>query len=80
MKVPVVIVAATLTVAILVAVSFLIATGTRGENALRPLFDKPAGQSLPWPPAVDDDAAPDADSISFDLKNRKAGPVRLAAL
>jgi hypothetical protein len=34
MKAPVVIVTAALTVAILLAVSFLIATGTRGENAL----------------------------------------------
>jgi hypothetical protein len=34
MKSPVVIVTAALTVAILLAASFLIATGTRGENAL----------------------------------------------
>ena len=34
MRSPVVIVAAALTVAILLAASFLIATGTRGENAL----------------------------------------------
>jgi aldose sugar dehydrogenase len=33
MKAPVVIVATALTVAILLAASFLIATGTRGENA-----------------------------------------------
>jgi hypothetical protein len=80
MRAPVVIVAAALTVAILLAASFLIATGTRGENALRPLFDKPAGQSLRLPPAADDNAAPDTDSISFDFKHRKAAPVRLAAL
>jgi hypothetical protein len=79
MKAPVVLVTATLTVAILLAASFLIATGTRGENALRPLFDKPAGQSLQLPPAADDNAAPDTDSISFDFKHRKALPVRLAA-
>ncbi|MGD0848999.1 MAG: hypothetical protein ABR948_15560 [Bradyrhizobium sp.] len=34
MKSPVVLVTAALTLAILLAVSFLIATGTRGENAL----------------------------------------------
>jgi hypothetical protein len=46
MKSPVVIVTAALTVAILLAVSFLIATGTRGENALaRP----PAGTMLTAP-------------------------------
>jgi hypothetical protein len=49
MKAPVVLVAAALTVAILLTASFLIATGTRGENALRPLFDKPAGRSLRLP-------------------------------
>jgi hypothetical protein len=80
MKVPVVIVAAALAVAILVAASFLIATGTRGENALRPLFDKPSDRSLRLPPAVDDLAAPDANSISFDFKNRKVARVRFAAL
>ena len=80
MKAPVVLVTATLTVAILLAASFLIATGTRGENAFRPLFDKPAGQSLQLPPAAaDDNAAPNTDSISFDFKHRKALPVRLAA-
>jgi hypothetical protein len=35
MKAPVVIVTASLTLAILLAASFLIATGTRGENAFR---------------------------------------------
>jgi hypothetical protein len=35
MKAPVVLVAAALMMAILLAASFLIATGTRGENALR---------------------------------------------
>jgi hypothetical protein len=59
MKAPVVLVAAALTVAILLTASFLIATGTRGENALRPLFDKPAGRSLRLPPAADDTAAPE---------------------
>ena len=48
MKSPVVIVTAALTVAILLAASFLIATGTRGENALaRP----PAGTVLTSPVA-----------------------------
>ncbi len=37
MKSPVVIVTATLTVAILLAASFLIATGTRGEETDRPI-------------------------------------------
>jgi hypothetical protein len=52
MKTPVVLVTATLTVAILLAASFLIATGTRGENAfgLRP--DIPASRSLPTPPVT----------------------------
>jgi hypothetical protein len=39
MKAPVVIVTATLTLAILLAASFLIAAGTRGENAFRPPAD-----------------------------------------
>jgi hypothetical protein len=43
MKAPVVIVTATLTVAILLAASFLIATGIRGENALLLRSDPP-----PW--------------------------------
>jgi len=80
MKAPVVIVATALTVAILLAASCLIATGTRGENALRPLFDKPAGRSLRLPSAAGDNAAPGTNSISFDFKHRKAVPVRLAAL
>jgi aldose sugar dehydrogenase len=37
MRTPVILVAAALTVAIVLAASFLIATGTRGDNALRPL-------------------------------------------
>jgi hypothetical protein len=44
MKAPVVLVTAALTVAILLAASFLIATGTHGEDALRPLAGHPAGQ------------------------------------
>jgi aldose sugar dehydrogenase len=36
MKTPVALVTATLTAAILLAVTFLIATGTRGEDALPP--------------------------------------------
>jgi hypothetical protein len=39
MKAPVVIVTATLTLAILLAASLLIATGTRGENAFLPPVD-----------------------------------------
>jgi hypothetical protein len=44
MKTPVVIVTVALTVAILVAASLLIVTGTRGEDAPGPLGDHPAGQ------------------------------------
>jgi hypothetical protein len=44
MKTPVVIVAAALAVAILLAASFLIAMGTRGEGVLWPLANHPAGQ------------------------------------
>ena len=39
MKTPVALVAAALTAAILLAASFLIATGTRGEGALLPAND-----------------------------------------
>jgi hypothetical protein len=45
MKTPVVLVTVALTIAILLAASFLIATGTRGESALWPLSGHPAGQS-----------------------------------
>jgi hypothetical protein len=37
MKAPAILVSIALALAILLAASFLIATGTRGENALRPL-------------------------------------------
>jgi hypothetical protein len=47
MKAPVVLVTAALTVAILLAASFLIATGTRGEDARAP----PAFGSIRSPPA-----------------------------
>jgi aldose sugar dehydrogenase len=50
MKTPVVIVTAALTVAILLAASFLIATSTRGEEALAPLASGPA-RMLPMSPA-----------------------------
>jgi hypothetical protein len=43
MKAPVIIVSAALTFAILLAASLLIVTGTRGEEASRPLDDRPAG-------------------------------------
>jgi hypothetical protein len=52
MKAPVVLVTVALSVAILLAASFLIATGTRGENALRLRLDNPASQSLPTSPAA----------------------------
>lgn len=55
MKAPVVIVTATLTLAILLAASLLIATGTRGENALRLPTGHPAGYALPAPPAAGQD-------------------------
>ncbi len=42
MKTPVVLVAATLTVAILLATFLLIATGTRGDDSLPLLTEKPA--------------------------------------
>jgi hypothetical protein len=52
MRAPVILVTATLTVAILLAVSLLIATGTRGENA--PLPAQPAVEriSAVTPPAM----------------------------
>jgi hypothetical protein len=52
MKTPVVLVAAALTVAILVAASFLIVTETRGENALWRLDGNSAGKVLPASPDV----------------------------
>jgi hypothetical protein len=55
MKAPVVIVTATLTLAILLAASLLIATGTRGENALRQPTGNPAGRALPAPPGAGQD-------------------------
>jgi len=42
MKTPVVLVTAALTAAILLAASLLIAAGTRGEGALRPITSSPA--------------------------------------
>jgi hypothetical protein len=51
MKTPVVLVTAALTVATLVVASFLIATGTRGENALWLHEDSPAGRILQVSPA-----------------------------
>jgi hypothetical protein len=52
MKAPVVLVTVALTVAILLAASFLIATGTRGENAFRLRPDNSAGRSLQLLPAT----------------------------
>jgi hypothetical protein len=49
MKSPLVLVTAALTVAILLSASFLIVTGTRGENAFRPL-DNPADKIMPASP------------------------------
>jgi len=47
MKTPVVIVTVALVAAILLAASLLIATGTRGEGAPRPITGNPAGQIQP---------------------------------
>jgi hypothetical protein len=52
MKTPVVLVTVALAAAILLAMSFLIATGTRGENALWPLAVNQVGQILPPSPAA----------------------------
>jgi hypothetical protein len=41
LKTPVVLVAVSLAIAILLSVSLLIATGARGENALRPIGGNP---------------------------------------
>jgi hypothetical protein len=49
MKAPVVLVTAALTVAILLAASFLIATGTRGEDARGSLIVNPADRSVQTP-------------------------------
>jgi hypothetical protein len=51
MKLPVIIVTLALTLAILLAASFLIATGTRGEDAPGRVSD-PAGRSLLTPSAA----------------------------
>jgi hypothetical protein len=50
MKTPVVLVTAALTVAILLAASFLIATGTRGEEAQSWRDANPAGVAMQNPP------------------------------
>lgn len=52
MKSPVVLVTVALTAAILVAATFLVATGTRGESVLWPLADQPAGRIVLTPPAA----------------------------
>jgi len=49
MKAPVVLVTAALTVAILLAASFLIATGTRGEDAVWP---RPHASGIVSPPPM----------------------------
>jgi hypothetical protein len=51
MKTPVVLVAVSLTLAILLSASLLIATGARGENAPRPIGGQ-ASWSVPGPPAT----------------------------
>jgi hypothetical protein len=52
MKTPVVLVTAALTVAILLAASFLIATGTRGEDVRGSLPVNPPGLAQPVSPAA----------------------------
>ena len=50
MKTPVVLVTVALTAAILLTASLLIATGTRGDDALWPLTGNPAGRTVLTPP------------------------------
>ena len=52
MKTPVVLVAVTLAVAILLAASLLIATGTRGESPRGPLTGRPADRIVLTTPAA----------------------------
>jgi hypothetical protein len=52
MKTPVALVTAALTAAILLAASLLIATGTRGDDAIAPFTGSPARSTLPTPPAA----------------------------
>jgi hypothetical protein len=52
MKSPVIIVTLALTLAILLAASFLIATGTRGDDAAGPPTGAPAGRILLTSPAA----------------------------
>jgi hypothetical protein len=52
MKTPVVLVTAALTVAILLAASFLIATGTRGEDARESFSVNPHRLAQPMSPAA----------------------------
>jgi hypothetical protein len=53
MKTPVVLVAISLAMAILLSASLLIATGARGENALRPISGQPQSWSLSRPPGTE---------------------------
>jgi hypothetical protein len=66
MKTPLVLVTAALTIAILIAASFVIATERRDENALRLLLQDPALQIFHVPL--------DPESIAFDQKDTKALP------
>jgi hypothetical protein len=59
MKTPVVLVAVSLAIAILLSVSLLIATGARGETALRPISGQLQSWSVPKPLA--------AEASGFDL-------------
>lgn len=68
MKAPLVLVTAALTLAILVAGSFLLATGMRDENRLRLLIQDPAAQIFHVPL--------DPESLSFDQKETKALPAQ----
>jgi hypothetical protein len=52
MKTPVALVTAALTAAILLAASFLVATGTRGEDAFAPHQVNPAGRIVQGSPAA----------------------------
>jgi hypothetical protein len=69
MKTPVILVTVALTVAILLAASLVIATGTRGEDAPPTTSSSGKNEQRVFAP----------DLISFDFKIRKTAPVRSAA-
>jgi hypothetical protein len=74
-----VLVAVALTVATLLAVSLLIATGTRGGGALRPLSESAGAPGRANIGGDTTACALDAIEIAFDPKLRKALPIRSTA-